>query len=104
MGRLVWLVDRKQGIAASIHLLSQDAKVVDAWLCPIIPPLKHILTQQVIPLMRFVGTVHNVKTVASAESAPSVVAGNILRAMLNAKPSRNAAQLGGPVVRSNDLP
>ena len=100
MGRLVWLVDRKQGIPASINLLSQDEKVVDAF--PIAPP-QHILTRVVIPLMRFVGRAHDVKAVASAEFAPSVVAGNILRAMLNAKPSRNAAQLGGPVVRSNDL-
>ena len=93
MGRLAWLVDRKQGITASIHLLSQDEKVVDAF--PIV--------RQMIPLMRFVGRAHDVKAVASAEFAPSVVAGNILRAMLNAKPSRNATQLGGLVVRSSDL-
>jgi len=102
MGRLAWLVDRKKGITASIHLLSQDEKVVDAF--PTVPrPPQHILTRQMIPLMRFVGRAHDVKAVASAELAPSVVAGNILRAMLNAKPSRNATQLGGPVVRSNDL-
>ena len=101
MGRLAWLVDRKQGITASIHLLSQDEKVVDAF--PIAPPPKLILTRRMIPLMRFVGRAHDVKAVASAEFAPSVVAGNILRAMLNAKPSRNATQLGGPVVRSYDL-
>ena len=97
----MWHVDRKQGIAASIHLPFQDAKVEDAWLCPI-PPSTHTPATSDSP-MRFVGRAHDVKAVASAEFAPSVVAGNILRAMLNAKPSRNATQLGGPVVRSNDL-
>jgi hypothetical protein len=82
MGRLAWLVDRKQGITASAHLLSQDENVVDAF--PIVPPPQDILTRQMIPLMRFVGTAHNVNAVASEEFALSVVAGNILRAMLNA--------------------